>query len=200
MGIIYGIIERDIADRVCAGTGLGTLGHLFLAVDYVGKSIQPKRRLGWHQRVRKCPLVMLMLERPEDLNEAEQRWICELRELGAPLENKTRGGNGSGPKTPETRAKMSVALQGRILSPETRAKMSEARRGNQNSLGHKRSPETCAKVSAAMQEWWAKPENRAKVSEGQRKRYLNPAEHEKISAGNRRRWAVVRASRQQAEE
>lgn len=51
--------------------------------------------------------------------------------------------------SPETRAKISVALKGRKLSLETRAKLSAAHMGNKSSLGRKLSSETRAKISIA---------------------------------------------------
>ena len=60
--------------------------------------------------------------------------------------------------SPETRAKISAAQRGRIVSAETRAKISAAKQGV------KRSAETCAKMSAARLGKKLSNEHRAKMS------------------------------------
>lgn len=79
-----------------------------------------------------CETVDLTgLDRTEQmakLNEAERRWIMQLRALGFRLTNATTGGDGG---------------HGRVASSETRRKMSAAQ------TGKKRSPEACANIKAA---------------------------------------------------
>lgn len=71
------------------------------------------------------------------LNEAERRWIAQLRVLGFRLTNATDGGDGRhGYKaSEETRRRQSVALKGRKLSPEQCALMSENARNQPRKSG-----------------------------------------------------------------
>lgn len=61
------------------------------------------------------------------MNEAERRWIAQLRALGFRLTNATSGGDGGqGRKaSEETRQRQSAALKGKKFSAERRAKMRE---------------------------------------------------------------------------
>lgn len=63
--------------------------------------------------------------------EAERKWIKNLREAGCNLTNKTDGGDGTFGCVPsaETRKRLSVANKGRVVSQETRRKISEAQIG-----------------------------------------------------------------------
>jgi hypothetical protein len=72
--------------------------------------------------------------------------------------------------TPERRAKLSVALQGKKRPPETRAKISAALKGRPLSPEHRakisaarRTPETRAKISAAAKEQWARKTNSCSI-------------------------------------
>jgi group I intron endonuclease len=93
----------------------------------------------------------------------------------------------------ETRAKVSAALRGRIVSPETRAKRSAARRGRIASFetrakigaanrGHIASPETRAKMSAAHRGHTMSSEIRAKLSTANRGHIVSDATRKKLSA------------------
>lgn len=70
---------------------------------------------------------------------AEQKWIARLGTLTPNGYNLTAGGEGKlqCPCSGETRAKIIAAKQGRPLSPETRARMSQALEGNHRVLGHR---------------------------------------------------------------
>jgi hypothetical protein len=107
-----------------------------------------------------------------DAPEAERLLIRGFRKEGARLVNGTDGGDGTvGRKhTPESRAKMSANQKGKRL-------------GVPQSLEHK-THVTATKIgkkrSAAA---------RANMSLAQRRRYEDPAEHEKASAGQLRRYS-----------
>lgn len=139
-----------------------------LEIRYVGKTVRtPARRLQIHRNVAArqtiphvCAWirglgispVMLILERdPPDLEQAEIRWIAELREAGFNLCNMTDGGDGRKNYVPteETKARISASSKGhpsyvhtaehrrtiseantrRIFTPEMRQNMSEAHKG-----------------------------------------------------------------------
>jgi len=78
--------------------------------------------------------------------EANQREIFYATSLKtfSPYGYNLRAGDGSGPLPAETKAKISAALKGRVLSAEHRAKLSASRRGKP------RSEETKAKLSRIM--------------------------------------------------
>ncbi len=74
-------------------------------------------------------------------------------------------------RTPEARARASVAGTGRVpwnkdkkADPETRKKISASLKGNKNSKGKKHSPEICAANSARQKGRKASPATRAKMS------------------------------------
>jgi group I intron endonuclease len=69
---------------------------------------------------------------------------------------KISDGNKGKTHSAETRAKISAAVSARgPISAETRAKLSESHKGQQRCLGYKHSPETRAKVAAASMRMWA---------------------------------------------
>jgi len=132
-------------------------------VRYIGKSNNPKKRLGYHLRIppscgmrrwidelRSMELepVLEVIERALEWEEPERFWIAYYR-MGGNLLNVRNGGGGSSPEhfTEEIRAKISASNRCKKHKPaslEARAKMSEAQRGR------KHSPETKAKISAAL--------------------------------------------------
>lgn len=68
----------------------------------------------------------------EELNQAERFFIAYFRALGARLTNTTDGGDGlvrGSKRSPEIRARLSVALKGRHVSRETCARISAAKTG-----------------------------------------------------------------------
>ena len=166
VSVIYGLID--------GGT---------LELRYVGKTTHPiENRLRGHKAgkgpnkhlnrwLASTPVNVIVLERdPADLDEAEVRWIREMRERGARLLNILAGGQGwtRGRKfTPEHRAKISVALRGHVYPKQTvehRAKISAALKGNKNALGYQATPETRAKLRAALLGHSCSLETRAKIS------------------------------------
>ena len=141
---------------------------------YVGKSKNPKARLGVHlcyARQGKCThafrwikglidrgttpgLVILENNITEEcIDERERWWISEGIKRGWRLTNMTEGGDGGHPKYPETSQKLSQANKGKPKPPrseEHRRKLSEAIRGR------KLSPESIAKRSETVREKHAK--------------------------------------------
>jgi hypothetical protein len=152
MGSVYGLIDGDT-----------------LELRYVGQTIQSlAARLSQHTHNCRTPnlhlsrwaraayVSILVLERdPPDLNEAETRWIREMREQGARLLNFADGGSANRGQrgrtvSAETRARISTAMRGRFKSEETRAKFRIAMTGHAPwNKGKACSAETRAKMRAA---------------------------------------------------
>ena len=176
LGIIYGLIDGNT-----------------LELRYIGKtSKSTAQRLKQHKQGHSSNLHLnrwvainhiniIILERnPEDLDEAEIRWIREMRGQGARLLNLTDGGGG-------------------IVSPslETRAKMSAAKIGNQNSLGYKHTDAARAKMSIARTGHRYKrvgglrihsPETKAKISAALKGRFINSKTRIKMSIARIMYW------------
>lgn len=137
------------------------------SVRYVGKTVQtPRRRLRRHlaesymaagtthkdRWLRSLKAVGLeprieVIDRCsslEELSAAERRHIARLRALGVNLVNATDGGDGTGGwhHTAESRAKISAALRGRVMSDDHRRNI------GLSSVGRKATEETRAKLSA----------------------------------------------------
>lgn len=169
-GVIYGLIDSDTGEIRYVGQTTKLLEERF------ARHMRTPRRRHLYNWLRSCSPKAIILERVpiKNLNDAEVRWIANMRERGVQLVNLTDGGEcirGYRP-TPETRVKLSAALmgnqrslgykhtsearakigaasKGRTHNPETRAKISKANMGNQRCLGRIHSPETRAKISAA---------------------------------------------------
>ncbi len=104
-----------------------------------------------------CEIVVLEgFSSADSLNDAEKWWIAYGRLSAWPLVNLTDGGEGlSGYKLPpETKAKIGLALKGRIATPEARAANARAQRGR------KHSEETRRKMSRSAKDRFASHELR----------------------------------------
>ena len=175
LGIIYGLIDGDTLE-------LRYVGQTTKSLDERLRRHKNSHNTHLRRWLNKRPVNIIVLERdPVDLNEAEIRWIREMREQGARLMNMTDGGEGGrlGLKhtsetrvkigvaqlghgvTTETRAKMSAALRGRKNTPEARVKMSVAKQGCK---GHKQTLETRTKIGAALRGYKHTSETCAKMS------------------------------------
>ena len=124
-------------------------------VRYIGKSVNPVRRLAAHlapcnisgedyrcrwfrKLVREGvrPLVRVLEQTTEARWAARERfWIARARALGAPLTNTADGGNGS-------------ALTGSRRPVKTRRRIAHALRGNRNAVGYRLTPEHKAAIAA----------------------------------------------------
>ena len=161
-GIIYGLIDSETLE-------LRYVGQTTKLLD-VRLRRHKNRRDNPHLRnwLDKCPVSIITLERdPADINEAERRWIREMREQGARLINMTDGGEGG---------------LGHKHTPETRAKMRAAKLGNQYALGYQHTSEARAKQSATLQGHKRNtPEARARMSVAKLGRKLTPEHCAKLS-------------------
>ena len=166
------------------------------SIRYVGKANDPKARLKAH--VQKARSAFRMHALAAELKEAgltlglsilqicsqsqwhvwERFWITTITASGADLFNVGPGGNGPsklGPRSSETRAKISAKLKGHIHSPESLGKMSAALVGRAitpewkakisiGSLGKRKSPQAIAKSAAARTGKRRSPEARSRIS------------------------------------
>jgi hypothetical protein len=116
-------------------------------VRYVGKAVDPARRLRQHMtafqlrnyRSQKNSWLLSLLDagvtptlhvlelvEHQDANAAEIRWIAKALEMGARLTNGTAGGEGGAVTDPEAKARILAAHLGSKASAETKKKMSVA--------------------------------------------------------------------------
>ena len=173
---------------------------------------QQRRLWSWLRSLQEKPLL-IVLEEAEDVDEAERRWIGDLRKRGARLCNMTDGGDGlSGEglaksiafhtgrkRPPETGSRISAALKGK---PRSEAHLhagrehSERMRGEGNSFyGKHHSAETKALLSEKRKEFRHTPESRAKISASLRATNVERGFHvseearERIAESKRSQWA-----------
>jgi group I intron endonuclease len=186
-------------------------------VRYVGKSVDPTKRLEKHisdakQKLKNSyvqnwirslvnigiiPVQEVIEKCGEDWVERETFWIAHYRALpNAQMTNVTDGGEGTCGHihSEETRAKMSAAHKGKNnhnygkkLSTETRAKISAAHKGK------KFSDETLAKISSANKGKKRSDETRAKISAVQKGKKLSAKTRAKLSAAHKNPSAETRA-------
>jgi hypothetical protein len=168
---------------------------------YLGKE-KRTHKANWIRGLLVSGLVptVLVLERvasAEEVFQAEQAWIADLRAKGVPLTNLTLGGEGTiGCQwSAEVRVKMGAPKLGKPRSPEVRAKMSAshlARERTPEELEHARalglswrgktrSAETRAKMAAAKLGKPRPPEMVARIAAALRGRKMSPEAKEKIS-------------------
>lgn len=185
-------------------------------VRYVGATVDPQRRLREHLG-RRCestycsrwiqelaaeglkPCFWVLQIAGDEWQIVECQWIKAFRDLGAPLTNITDGGEGTSPgstKSPETRAKMSIAATrwqtGRTCSPEHRASMSAERRHRLEDPGYRAQIEAQARAMSSLggKAGKGKPksvEHNAKVSASKMGVKLSSEHRAAISAGLRSR-------------
>lgn len=138
--------------------------HIYALLDpetllprYVGWSFYPGRRLRAHINQAKGgaighkanwlrsvlsrgaePMLFILESGFGDYEEAERRWIRDLRLSGTALTNATDGGEGAPGFCPseETRARMSAARTGRKMPASAIAKTAAALRGRKQSATH----------------------------------------------------------------
>lgn len=146
---------------------------------YVGKAVDPARRLKEHRRtghtmktrlgrwlrrwrLRRLRLVVVEeVPAGEDWREAERFWIASLRAMGARLLNSTDGGDGFDPD-PETRERWLKNLRAAMARPETR--------------------ERC---SGRMRQEYADPARREAHSQRMRRAYRDPEKRERMVQATR---------------
>lgn len=179
-------------------------------VFYIGKGTG--RRWTAHERwldrshkssiIRKTKAALGFLPKEkiaEGLTDAEARQIevDMIRLVGraplGPLVNLTDGGDGVSNPSPESRAKMSQAKKGRIVSEETRRRLSAAQKGKPLSpafaavigkwnIGRKASAEHKARLSTARRGKKHSEETKAKIGAAHRGRPKSPEQIEKQRA------------------
>lgn len=102
--------------------------------------------------------------------------------------NLSEGGDGSGPKSLETRKKISAANKGKKFSDETKKKMSAAKsEENHPMFGKKHSPEAKAKISASRKGKKCSDEHRAKITASRKGKKFSDELRANMSASQRKR-------------
>lgn len=121
------------------------------AIRYVGKTVNMVARLAEHLRCNdegprsdwirglladglRPGCEILQIVENSLWEDCERGWIFYGREIGWPLFNISKGGNGGQPCTEEARQKLSDHFRGRIVSPETCQKISASKMGHPVSL------------------------------------------------------------------
>lgn len=142
-------------------------------------------KANWIRQLEKLGLGygIVVLEKtllPSDLEDAERRWIAELRAGGAKLTNMTDGGDGTPGRaytvSEETRQKIREANLGSKLTPEQRKRQlaaAEKRRGTRLSAAHRQKISERMKGNTIGCGRISSPETRKKLSELAYKRYKN---------------------------
>ncbi|MBQ9442638.1 MAG: GIY-YIG nuclease family protein [Selenomonadaceae bacterium] len=129
-------------------------------------------KYGWEnfkaEIIEECPREML--------NEREKFWIKFYDCMAPKGYNLTSGGDSDFTVSDETREKLRVAGEGKILSEETRAKIGAAQ------IGHEVTPETRAKISAAKKGIPKTEEHKAKLSVANKGKKTPPETRAKLSA------------------
>ena len=171
--------------------------------QYVGSAVNLKKRWQEHRRLLRAgrhenarlqnawtkygeaSFAFLILERVADLAcliAREQFWIDETRSADRRFGYNicpTAGSPLGMTHTAASRAKMSAAAKGRVLSEEHRRKIGASH------IGKKLSEEARAKISVARCGTKLSPEHRAKISEGLRGRIYSAESREKMSRWER---------------
>lgn len=112
----------------------------------------------------------------EETDAAEKFWIKEYRSRGKAQYNIADGGQGyDGPRSEETKRKISESEKGKYVSEETRKKMSKVHKGR------KPSEETKKKMSEARKGHPVSEETRKKISEAQKGKHPSEESNRKRS-------------------
>lgn len=147
------------------------------SVFYVGKgkgrrawNLKHRTNSRWQRVSRKhgCEVVLVAQDLPEVCALSMERALIGVYRNS--LVNMTDGGEGASGyvHTPEGRAKMSAAWEGRVVTEEWRANMSKARKGKPHS------PEHVRKQAEAQRGKVYSEETKAKIGAAQRGKKLSP--------------------------
>jgi hypothetical protein len=175
---IYGLIDPQTKElRYIGQTKIGMKRVLSEHSAHCRSWIRKLKRAGLKPEV-------IILERPEDLNQAERNWIAFGRALGCPLTNIADGGEGNCLKGPAN------GFYGKKHDEETRKRMSAAKKGRPQpnvSLAKK------GKVVSPMKGKKHKPESIEKLKKNhvgmKGKKYVCSDERKRIlSEAAKRRW------------
>lgn len=156
----------------------------------------------WIKKLAETP-DLVVLEKADDVYEAEERWIAHYREQGARLCNVAPGGRGfhrlGVPVPEETRRKISAARKGKAASvAQLRAgrEHSERMKGEGNSFyGRTHSKETRARISAASGSRRHSDESKQKIGGSLRANtaargfHVSSIGRERIAISKRELWA-----------
>lgn len=156
--MVYVLIDPCDNEIRYVGLTKASLSHRLQGHMQAARSGRQSHVATWLRKLDRMglrPVITLVQEVQDDGLDAEEYWISYFKSVGCQLTNTfSRGSRPPGPPKgtgrgrvvlPETRAKLSAALKGRVHSPEAIAKMKATRRANAKPL----SEEHRAKISAA---------------------------------------------------
>lgn len=172
--------------RLPAVCGLYLIRHRESGREYVGKSVNVRRRAREHRHARAgvtylyrairkhgveaFDICLLAIGTEEAMTQLEVETIAARGTFNPAGYNQTRGGDGvSGYRYTETqRAAVTARQLGRPVTEEAKAKMREARLANNPFKGQKHSPEALAKIAEASRRQAGKPRTEAQKAHMQR--------------------------------
>ena len=153
--LIYGLC--DPRTQEIRYVGQSTRGMIRPAEHFPPSKKDTTYKAKWLRKLIKCGLgpITVILEQcvlREELSSREQYWIAIGRAaLGKRFTNATAGGDGCLDPTPETRAKMSIAISATKNLPDVKARISETSKEVSSR------PEVRQKKSVGMIEAWKRP-------------------------------------------
>lgn len=152
-GVIYGIYHPKVRELRYIGKTVQSIS-VRLARHIRGAKQNGTMLQRWLNQLSSSPMIFIIEENPDNLEEAEKFWIAKARADGVRLLNGTEGGNG-GALVGEALEKMKASKTGKPRSEATKKKISE------NSW--MRTPEGKALRSKISQATWDNytPEDRA---------------------------------------
>lgn len=154
--LIYALVDEGGTPRYVGQTAKRLSTRLSQHLSASRRSYRPLD--AW---LRSCPNVSIIpLEvNPLDSDEAERKWIRQMREGGVPLLNLYDGGRRAPTgqvHTPETRAAISAARSGKGLSEDHRSKLSAAHSGVPLGAEHRQAIGRGARGTTRTPEWRAR--------------------------------------------
>ena len=146
---IYALFDPMTCEIRYIGQTVASLSDR-LRIHIRDKHVSHKQR--WISKLRQkgyTPTIECVQELPiEAWSEAERYWISYFKQLGCPLTNETKGGEGMLGCSPsiETRAKIREAAKKQFENPQMRESVSRVHKGKSISKEHKKTIGQAAKL------------------------------------------------------
>jgi hypothetical protein len=132
MSVVYALCDPDTEEIRYIGKTMTSVARRLTGHRDCMRKGRQTHLYNWMRSLSRDPVGRVLEEDPEDLVEAEIRWIAWGRSQGLRLTNLTDGGEGVPGRicSDATRAKISAANKGRKFPPEFGQRHSEAIRGS----------------------------------------------------------------------
>lgn len=190
MALIYALCEQETGAIRYVGQTRGDMRRRMAAHRSRARNGSSLPVHTWMATIGCDPVVRILEADCVDGDEAEKRWIADLRSQGIDLLNVTVGGKTAVPHSAETRAKIGDAHRGRRKNPQWVERYSASQRGvprgpmseetkqkvRAGNLGKKRSEETKARLKEAARRRWQRPEYRERQIVSRRARIQTKTE------------------------